>query len=75
MAGEHGVAAGEAQTPEDAKRLQDEIRLEAFCRYEGRCEAKAAGTEVGDWLAAEQAVLGRHGPPAPKAGPGVNQNP
>lgn len=51
---------------EAARKLEDEIRLEAYCQYEWRCESHEPGSPADDWLAAERAVLARH--PVPAAG-------
>jgi hypothetical protein len=42
-----------------AKRNNDEIAQEAYHLYLGRVQTGAPGTNVGDWLAAEQIVLRR----------------
>lgn len=38
------------------KPFEEEIRREAYYRYEWRCEMHETGSETGDWLAAEQAA-------------------
>lgn len=45
---------------EPQKKLEDEVRFEAFCRYQWRCESHEPGSETSDWLAAEHVVLARH---------------
>ena len=60
MSAEKENLKGTCTSAECARKLSDEIRAEAFAKYQWRCESREPGSEQEDWLFAERVVRARH---------------